>query len=335
MKVMVTGGTGFVGYHVCQQLRDLGLEVRLLVRSLEKARAIYGEPSIELEYVVGDITDAASVEAALAGCDALVHAAAGTPLQTKSADEMFAVNVGGVKNVVAAALKHGIERIVCISSITAVFNRDGNKITPESPPTPSAMPYGQSKVEAELYLRQLQEEGAPIAIIYPGGVIGPDDPGISDTCRAMQHRIENGFRIFGDGGMQHVDVRDLAAFVCSLVQTGGSGRFLLPGVYVKWTELADIVEAVSGCELQRIPAQGWKLRMVGRMIDIVRKFRSVDTPVSAETMRYATLWPNIRNTDELAKRGLALRDPTETFRDAISWMVREGHLDASRCPKCV
>ena len=160
----------------------------------------------------------------------------------------------------------GVERIVCISSITAIFNPDASKVTPDTPPTKSDLPYGQSKVEAEIYLRELQAQGAPISIVYPGGVIGPDDPGFSDSFKALKHRIENGFRIFGDGGMQYIDVRDLAAFVCSLVQSGGSGRFLMPGVYCTWTELADIIEGVSGCQLKRIPAKGWKLRL-GRSSD--------------------------------------------------------------------
>jgi dihydroflavonol-4-reductase len=222
---------------------------------------------------------------------------------------------------------------VCISSITAIFNPDASKVTSDAPPAKSNLPYGQSKVEAEIYLRELQAQGAPVSIVYPGGVIGPDDPGFSDSFKALKHRIENGFRIFGDGGMQYVDVRDLAAFVCSLVQSGGSGRFLMPGVYCSWTELADIIEAVSGCQLHRMPAQGWKLRVVGRMTDFLRYFKTIDSPISAETMRYATLWPNIKNTDELARRELSLRSTEETFSDAITWMVHVGHLAASHCPK--
>jgi len=333
MRVLVTGGTGFVGSHVARQLAAAGHVVRLLVRNPDKATAFYaglGEAVPELAR--GDITDTESVAAALEGCDAVVHAAAGTPLRTKSVEEMFAVNVGGVQNVVGAALARGIGRIVCISSITAIFNEDGARVTPDAPLVASKLPYGQSKAEAERYLRALQDKGMPIAILYPGGVIGPDDPGFSDTCAALKHRIENGFRIFGDGGIQHVDVRDLAAFAVALVTGGGAGRFLLPGVYLKWTELADLVEEVSGCTLTRIPASGWKLRLIGRMVDVVRRFRPVDSPISAETMRYATLWPNIANTPELQARGLALRDPRETFADAIAWMVAAGHLAPGQCP---
>jgi nucleoside-diphosphate-sugar epimerase len=332
MKVLVTGGTGFVGSHVARQLQAAGHDVRLLVRSEDRARAYYeslGEAVPEL--VVGDITDADSVRAALGGCESVVHAAAGTPMGA-TREQLFAVNVGGTKNVVGNAVMQNVRHIVCVSSITAIFNEDGAKVTPDAPPGPSKLPYGQSKVEAELYLRDLQAKGEPVAIVYPGGVVGPDDPTLSDSMKALQHRINNGFRIFGDGGMQQVDVRDLAAFICSLAVEGGAGRFLVPGVYLKWTELADIVEQASGSNLQRIPAQGWKLRLVGRMVDVVRRFKTVDTPISAETMRYATLWPRIQNTGELARRGISLRDPRETFGDSIAWMVSRGHLDAATCP---
>lgn len=322
-----------MGSHICRQLMAAGYEVRLLVRDLQKADDYYrqlgeGIPGLML----GDVTDIESVRTALAGCDAVIHAAAATPMQAGSVDKMFAVNVGGVKNVVGSALGIGINRIVCISSITAIFNADSAKVTAAARPVKSNLPYGQSKVEAELYLRELQAQAAPVSIVYPGGIIGPDDPGFSDSFKALKHRIENGFRIFGDGGMQFVDVRDLAALVCSLAVSGGAGRFLMPGVFRTWTEQADIIEAASGCELQRIPAQGWKLRLIGRMMDVLRHFKTIDSPISAETMRYATLWPNIENTDELARRGLALRSPQETFSDAITWMVKVGHLDANRCP---
>lgn len=330
MKVLLTGGTGFVGSHVCRQLLTAGHQVRLLVRSKDKAAQLFQALP---EFWQGDITDPAAVRDAVAGCEAVVHAAAATPMQIDSREALFAVNVGGVRNVVEAALGAGVSRIVCVSSITAIFNADGAKVTADAPPTPSKLPYGQSKVEAEYWLRAQQEAGAPIAIVYPGGIVGPDDPGFSDALKALKHRVENGFRVFGDGGMQHVDVRDLAAFVAALAIEGGRGRYLLPGVYRRWDELADILEEVSGCNLQRIPAQGWKLRLIGRLIDIVRTFKPVDTPISAETMRYATLWPNIANTDELARRGLALRDPRETFADTMAWMVATGHLDGKQCPR--
>ncbi|MCG8413642.1 MAG: SDR family NAD(P)-dependent oxidoreductase [Pseudomonadales bacterium] len=331
-KILVTGGTGFVGSHVCKTLLQQGREVRLLVRNIDKAKAMYARLSVSPEFFQGDITDISSVGSALAGCDGAVHAAAATPMQIDSIDKLFEINVEGVKNVVGSALDAGIQNIVCISSVTAIFSTDASKVTADAAPVPSKMPYGQSKVEAENYLRSRQAAGDPIAVVYPGGIIGPEDPGMSDAVKALKHRIENGFRIFGDGGMQHIDVRDLAAFICDLVTEGGSGRFLVPGVYCSWTELADIVEEVSGANLKRISAKGWKLRLIGSLVDVARKFKRIDTPISAETMKYATLWPNIANTEELSIRGISLREPRETFADTVASMVSEGLLSKELCP---
>ncbi|MCB1616832.1 MAG: SDR family NAD(P)-dependent oxidoreductase [Pseudomonadales bacterium] len=320
MTVLITGGTGFVGSHVCRQLMARGHAVRLLVRNPEKAKSYYKslEETIP-ELSKGDISDRASVESAIEGCEAVVHAAAATPMQIDSVEKLFAVNVGGTRNVVDCAINAGVRHIVCLSSITAIFNTEGNKVNADAEPVPSRMPYGQSKVETEYYLRQLQSQGQPIAIVYPGGIIGPEDPGTSDALKALQYRIKNGFRIFGEGGMQHVDVRDLATFICILLEKEERGRFLIPGVYVKWRALADIVEKAYGLPLKRIEAQGWKLRLIGRLVDLVRLFKKVDTPVSAETMRYATLWPNIANAPEILENGITLRPVEETFSDTIDW----------------
>ena len=74
------------------------------------------------------------------------------------------------------------------------------------------------------------------------------------------------------------------------------------------------------------------MRMMGRLLDLLRLFREVDTPVSAETMRYATLWPNIENSKALAERKLCLRAPAETFADTLTWMVDTGHIERELCP---
>lgn len=334
MLTLVTGGTGFVGSHVTRQLLAKGHSVRLLVRDPDKASQFYRQFDQGMpELFQGDVTDSTSVVEALEGCDAVVHAAAGTPISVPSKEQLFAVNVGGTKNVIGAAVGAGLKSIVYVSSVTAIFNTDASQVTADAPVVSSNMPYGQSKVAAEEYVRSLQDQGAPIATVYPGGIIGPDDPGFSDAFKALHHRINNGFRIFGGGGMQHIDVRDLATFMVCLLEDGSAGRFLLPGPYCRWTELADIIERVSGARLERIPASGWKLRLVGRLLDIIRLFKKVDTPISAEMMRYATLWPRIENTGELARRGIVLRSTEETFADSLQWMLSAGYLKPEQVPK--
>lgn len=334
MTVLITGGTGFVGSHVVRQLQSRGTQPRLLVRDLEKARAYYQQHFAVLpEFFVGDVSDADSVRQAMQGCDAVVHSAALTPINSGSTDELFAVNVGGTETVMGTAVALGVKHMVYVSSVTAIFDADGSKVHENAELCESSMPYGKSKVAAERYVRELQARHSGVSIVYPGGIIGPEDPGFSDAFKALHHRINNGFRIIDDGGMQHIDVRDLSALIASLLIEGGEGRFLIPGVYCKWSELADIIEEVSGCTLNRIAAKGWKLRLIGKLMDVMRLVKTVDTPVSAETMRYATLWPKIANSRQLAERGISLRPPRETFEDSIRWMLESGYLQPEQVPK--
>ncbi|MCU0271788.1 MAG: SDR family NAD(P)-dependent oxidoreductase, partial [Acidimicrobiales bacterium] len=103
LKVMVTGGTGFIGGHLLRALVDAGHTPRVLVRSPEKlatVQALHGLP--EIEYVVGDITDRAAVDAALEGCDACIHTAAVTALKSSEADSIGANNVTGGTTVLDA-----------------------------------------------------------------------------------------------------------------------------------------------------------------------------------------------------------------------------------------
>lgn len=342
MRTLITGATGFVGSHVARQLLDAGHVVRLLVRDQSKAQKLLIDLGVAVdsekcELLVGDITNAQQMESAVAGCTALVHAAAGTPIALPSKDELFAVNVGGTKNIVGAAVKAGLNSIVHISSATAVFNADASKIDLDAPLLMPDMPYGRSKVEAENYVREQQAAGAPVSIVYPSGIFGPDDPGFSDTFKALCHRIHNGFRLFDNGGMQQVDVRDLAAFVASLALNGESsesnGRHLVVGNYLSWVEQADLIEQVSGATLERIPAKGWKMRLIGRMMDVIRMVKTVDTPISAETMRYATQWPKMQNSSEIKSRGIAFRDPAESYIDSLTGLLNAGYLKPEQVPR--
>jgi dihydroflavonol-4-reductase len=341
MTILITGATGFIGSHVARHLLQANQSVRLLVRDIEKAKAVFSRIDFPFnaqrcELVLGDITDAESIHAAMRNVQAVIHAAAATPIAAPSAQVLEKINVIGTKNILDAALAVNVSRFIYVSSATAVFNTNASLIDLAKPLTMPSMPYGRSKAKAENLVRDSQQQGGPISIIYPSGVIGPQDPGFSDAFKALYHRFNNGFRVFDEGGIQQVDVRDVAALISSIIVNGEStqalARHLIVGHYLSWIEQADLIDRVSGYSLHRLPMAGWKMRLLGRLFDLVRLIKKVDSPVSAEMMRYATQWPEMENSPALADHGIELHSPEKTMSDSLAALLAAGHLNKDQVP---
>src|SRR5215470_11578099 len=112
MLVLVTGGTGYIGSHSVAALAKAGHRIRVLARSAEKVPAALGPLGLEgVETALGDVADPAAVERALAGCDAVLHAASVFSLDARKAGEMNAVNVRGTEVVFGAAHRLGLDPI--------------------------------------------------------------------------------------------------------------------------------------------------------------------------------------------------------------------------------
>lgn len=334
MKVFVTGATGFIGSHAVKSLINNGHDVRLYVRNSEKASKMYRAIGYSInDIVVGEITNRLAVSNAMIECDAVLHAAAATPLQNVSADDMFSTNFNGVRTVIDSACEQGIGRIVYVSSVTAIFRPLCHNQRADDPVVSSSHAYGKSKAEAEKYVRLLQERGAPIKTIYPGGVVGPDDPGLSATLMSLIHRLSKEF-IITSGGTQQIDVRDLALIITRLLEKDDKvpGRYLTVGHYYEWKRFSQLLENITGKSLMKRTVPGWFLRSLGKWYDIQRFVRHVDSPLSAETMNYATRWLEMNNDPLIRSLGIQLTTPTQTFTDTISWLLSRGLISPADAP---
>ncbi|TDJ16414.1 MAG: NAD-dependent epimerase/dehydratase family protein, partial [Deltaproteobacteria bacterium] len=119
MKVMLTGGTGFVGSHLLESLLAAGHDVRLLARSEAKVKRVLREQGIEIQDVVyGDMTDADTVREALTGCDCVIHAAAAVEISSQRS--VLDSNIAGNHNVLGSAVSLGLDPIVYVSSIATM-----------------------------------------------------------------------------------------------------------------------------------------------------------------------------------------------------------------------
>ena len=187
MRVLVTGGTGFIGSHTTLALLEAGHEVCLLVRDPAKLERVFGAHGLAVpNHRVGDIGDAASVRGALAGCDAVVHTAALVALHAARAREVLETNPRGVENVLGGALELGLSRMVYVSSLGALFRPNQPLASADVPVVPGEAAYARSKSDSELTVRRLQDQGAPIRTVYPAAVLGPDDPTLSPANQALR-----------------------------------------------------------------------------------------------------------------------------------------------------
>jgi nucleoside-diphosphate-sugar epimerase len=270
MPALVTGATGFVGVHSVRALRAGGHEVRVLARNLEKAERLFrSDRSVEI--VVGDMTDGQAVASAIEGCEFVVHAAATVSFDPRQAAALREANLVGTRAVVGGAAERGARSILYVSSLTAIFDPGAGPPGPDSPVLEGGTPYARSKAAAERLVRELAEGGAPIATVYPYGVIGPDDPGWSESVAAFRGFLSNSLDT--TGGVSFLDVRDLAHFGVRLLETESRGRFILGGYFFTWDELVALLESILGRPIRRFRAPAPLLRLLGSVLDGVRRVR--------------------------------------------------------------
>jgi nucleoside-diphosphate-sugar epimerase len=333
MRVLVTGATGFIGSHTVRALLDAGHRVRLFVRDEEKARRVWADrPEALDDLVVGKITSGPATAIALRDCDALVHTAAPVALGYGAAAARRATreNLRAIKLLVEAGLERGIERIVHLSS-TTVLDCKGLEIADERAPViQSGDAYARTKAAPERRVRELQDRGAPVSIVYPPGVVGPDDPGLSESMAGLASQLQAGVLVTSSG-FQFVDVRDLADVHRRLIERDPApGRFITASRYLPWEEFAELLDECAGIRLPRFRVPGGTVRMLGAAGDLLRRFVTVDPAISREATRFATQWVEFDASKTVDTLGAHFRDPRETLDDAVRWLAAAGHVPADR-----
>ena len=334
MKVLVTGGTGFTGSHTVRALAAAGHEVRLLVRDAAKVARVFEPQGLALsDVVVGDMTDEGAVEKALAGCDGVVHSAALVDLRRASARRVEETNARGVELVVGGAARRGMPRIVYVSSLSVFFVPGGPPVSPELPVAPATTAYARSKAQAEFYVRQLQARDAPVRISYPAGIVGPDDPGMSDANHAVYTWFVDA-GVVTSSGFQCVDVRDVAALHVKLLELPeGAHAYAAAAEMLPWADVYHLLDRLTGARLRRLVVPGWLMRAAGSVGDVVKRVYDFNFPLTRDSMEFATRWPGADATRTTRELGLVFRPIEETYRDTLRWMHRAGHLTAAQVGK--
>ncbi len=330
MRVLVTGGTGYVGSHIVVALLEDGHSVRLLVRRPEQVAETFAPHDVTFgpdDVVTGDVLDEDSVRAALDGCDAVVHAAAIFSLDPRKAEEMLATNARATRIVLEAALEHGCDPVVHISSNVALTRHGGSG--PDLPLGDVEHAYSKSKVLSEIEARKLQDAGKPVVTVYPGGIYGPGDPYVGSQTERFLWVVRGWFPLWSKGGLLACDVRDAAAVVAAVMEPGrGPRRFVVPGIHMTGDDLYGAVAKAIGRRRPHLDLPAKLGLWTSKVVDAIqaRLPERFHVPADSEGAELAVRDTHLDDTPARTELGITPTPFEQTIRDEITWAVDAGHL---------
>ncbi len=254
MTTLVTGAAGFLGSHIARQLVASGETVRVLVRASSSNRAIADLP---LEYVTGDLRDQASLQRAMQGVQKIFHVAADYRLWAKNPQDIYDSNVGGTKNLLAAAKQAGIERLIYTSTVaTIAVDRPElpNEFT-DSKLDEMIGHYKRSKWMAEQEVLQAAKDGFPAVVAMPTTPVGPWDWKPTPTGKIIVDFLNGKMPGYVETGLNFVGVEDCAAGHLLVAEKGKIGeRYLLGAENLTLKQVLDMLAKLSG-----LPAPAFKI----------------------------------------------------------------------------
>jgi dihydroflavonol-4-reductase len=239
--VLVTGGTGFLGAYIIKHLLDKGYDVKAIRRTHKLPDFISPGILDRVTWLDGDILDVVSLEDAMEGVDAVVHAAAIVSFNSKEKEQMYKVNVEGTANVINIALEKNIRRFVYISSIAALGRKtDGGHVNEEKKWEDNKINthYAKSKYKAELEVWRGISEGLNSVILNPSTILGYGDWNTGSS--AIFKKVFEEFKWYTPGVNGFVDVEDVAAATVLLMESNISEeRFIINGDNWPFRKLMD------------------------------------------------------------------------------------------------
>jgi dihydroflavonol-4-reductase len=324
--VCVTGGTGFLGWQIVRQLRDLDVDVRILALQPDASHCVHNQP---FETYWGDVRDPDLVGRATAGCSVIFHTAGLVGAWGKILEQMRSVHVDGTANVLAMSPAHA--RIVHTSSITTIgASRSGEVLDEDAPPQTRLikLDYVRAKNMAEQVALEAAAKGRDVVITNPGYLVGPEDYERSIMGRFCVRFWKGRVLMSPPGGLSLVDVRDVATGHLLAAEKGASGRrYILGGENHRFPSFLRLLASVANCRpraLLRIP---WLL-LAG--VAGLAELRALITgrepyPSLAHVRLNRRCWfgDSSRAAHEL---GYTFRPLLDSIRDTYEWFQRTDRI---------
>jgi dihydroflavonol-4-reductase len=321
-STFVTGGTGFLGNAIVEELVAAGRPVRALARSDKAAEALAG---LGAEPVRGDVLDRASLDAGVAGCEAVYHAAGANAFCLPDPSPLYEVNVDGSRAVVLAAAAAGVRRLVYTSSAATLGEERGSVGNEDAVHRGWFLSdYERSKFEAErAVLDAARETGLEVVCVNPSSAQGPGRTG--GTARLLLGYLNGTLRSAVDTRLSVVDIADCTRGHLLAEERGAPGeRYVLCGASLTVREGLELLGRVTRLgEQPRFLPPRLALLLAGG-VEVAGRARRRKPSVCREMVRtllHGHTYDGSKATREL---GLVYTPLEETLRRTVAWYVEQG-----------
>jgi dihydroflavonol-4-reductase len=317
---LVTGASGFVGWHVARQLLERGRRVRALVRPASRLR------ELDAEVATGDLRDPRSLERAVAGCGVLVHVAADYRLWARDPQELYRSNVDGTRNILEAARNAGIERVVYTSTVGCIGIPKGGQGDEQTPVSIRDMTgaYKRSKFLAEQVALEFARGGLPVVIVNPTAPVGDHDFKPTPTGKIILDFLRGGMPAYIDTGLNLVDVADVAEGHLLALEHGRPGeRYILGRENLTLAEILAKLEAVSGLRAPRRRIPYAVAFAAGVVTTAWARLAGGEPAVPLDAVRLARKTMFVSTEKAIRELGFAPRPVEAALARAVEWFRAE------------
>jgi dihydroflavonol-4-reductase len=334
-KILVTGAAGFLGSHLTRQVVARGADVRVLLRPSSNNRAIADLP---LEYITGDLRDAASLDRALAGVQRVFHVAADYRLWSKRPQDIYDSNVGGTKNLLEAAKRAGVEQFVYTSTVATIAvdrPEHPNEFT-DAKLEEMVGHYKRSKWLAEKEVLDAAKQGFPATVAMPTTPVGPWDWKPTPTGKIILDFLNGRMPGYVETGLNFVGVEECAAGHILVAEKGIVGeRYLLGAENLTLKSVLDLLADLTG-----LPAPSLKIphglalgvayaetafsRLIGR-----------EPQIPVEGVKIAQHMMFVNCSRAVRELGFQAGPVSAAFERAVRWYETHGYIVPRRAKKIV
>jgi dihydroflavonol-4-reductase len=329
MKALVTGATGFIGSSIVRELLKDGVEVKVLLRKESNTKNIDG---LDVEKVYGDIRDKDSVKAALEGCDTLYQAAALYVFWAKDNKTFDEINIEGTRATLIAAMEQGVDKVVYTSSIVAIGYEEGGKLANEETKFNiwKGNNYARTKHLGELEAKKFCEQGLPLVIVNPAVVLGVRDIKPTPSGELVVNVLNKKMPGYMEGGLNFVDVEDVARGHILAAQKGRIGeRYILGNVNVSLKEFFDLIAEVSVVPAPKRKISypmGMTLVYLLKLVSMINRKPPILTESSVRFVGEYAYYDCSKAINEL---GIPQTPIRTTIEKAVNWFRENGYVKAS------